>query len=250
MWKLLPKIGEVPRTDGTHRGGAEMDIKGDRRGLRLLAVGFADEAALVEDLERTLAQKAPFLGAAPLTVEVDRPLTPTLLAAVGEVFRRHPPLSLAGIQQGPVARPGPRALPATAERTPRVVRGSLRSGQDVEGAGDVVVLGDVNPGARLVAGGDVFVLGRLRGEVAAGQPSRRTALIWALDFQPTQVRIGDIRAIPDGQAAGVPEVAAVDGDRIVVTRWTGRLPAAGPAPGVNVPERAAWARRASSGSRS
>ncbi|MCL8208098.1 MAG: septum site-determining protein MinC [Actinomycetia bacterium] len=225
-----------------------MDIKGDRRGLRVLAVGFADEAALVEDLERTLAQKAPFLGAAPLTVEVDRPLTPTLLAAVGEVFRRHPPLSLAGIQQGSVARPRP--LGATAERAPRVVRGSLRSGQDVQGSGDVVVVGDVNPGARVVAGGDVFVLGRLRGEVAAGQPSRRTALIWALDFQPTQVRIGDIRAIPDGQAAGVPEVAAVDGDRIVVTRWTSRLPAAGPAPGVNVPERAAWPRRASSGSRS
>lgn len=226
-----------------------MEIKGDRRGLRVLAVGFADDSTLVADLERTLVEKGPFLGSAPLTVEVDRPLTPTLLAAVAEVFRRHPPLLLAGVHHGAAPRPAPRSLTPAGDKAPRIVRGSLRSGQDVQAPGDVIVVGDVNPGARVVAGGDVFVLGRLRGEVAAGQPARRTALVWALDFQPTQVRIADIRAVSGGQAAGAPEVATVDGDRIVVTRWTGRLTAAEPPPGVTAPAPPAWSRRAS-GSRS
>ena len=223
-----------------------MEIKGDRRGLRVVAVGFTDDMALVEDLERTLAEKGPFLGSAPLTVEVDRPLSPPLLAAIAEVFRRHPPLVLAGVHHCATPRAAPRALAPSADRAARIIRGSLRSGQDVESPGDVIILGDVNPGARVVAGGDIFVLGRLRGEAAAGQPARRSALVWALDFQPMQVRIADVRAVSGGQAAGAPEVAMIDGDRLVVTRWTGRLLSAEPPRGITAP---ASPRRAS-GSRS
>lgn len=54
---------------------------------------------------------------------------------------------------------------------------TLRSGQRVECAGDVVVLGDVNVGAEVIAGGSVAVMGALRGLVHAGATGAVTLLL-------------------------------------------------------------------------
>ena len=69
--------------------------------------------------------------------------------------------------------------------------GGLRSGQDVNYNGSVVVLGDVNAGAEVVAAGNVVVFGAVRGMVHAGASGDTGAFVVALSMQPVQLRIAD-----------------------------------------------------------
>lgn len=97
-------------------------------------------------------------------------------------------------------------------------KGTLRSGQNVQSNGHLIVLGDVNPGAEIEAVGNVVVLGALKGIVHAGADGDRNACVCALSMAPTQVRIGDIiTRSPDGAvASGEPEMAYVKDDRIYI----------------------------------
>ena len=100
--------------------------------------------------------------------------------------------------------------------------GTLRGGQALHHAGNVVVVGDVNPGAEIVATGDVLVFGRLAGVAHAGAQGDEAARVYAIDLDPTQLRIATfIRA--DAQKASVsqrvPEVALVRDNRIVVVAF-------------------------------
>lgn len=198
-----------------------MDIKGDRRGLRCLADGFQDDESLLLDLERTLSRQHGFLGTAHLTVEVDTlPLTASLLTGIADVFSQFPPLRLVGIHQKSQDRSTPSAI-AAEPLGALVVRSTLRSGQVIEHSGDIVILGDANPGARIIAGGDIFVLGRLSGMAMAGQPDGVAAQVSALIFEPSQVRIGRVWAVPAGEHSERPETAQLEGDQIVVSPWQG-----------------------------
>lgn len=95
---------------------------------------------------------------------------------------------------------------------------TLRGGQTLHHAGNIVVVGDVNPGAELVATGDILVFGRLAGIAHAGARGDENARIYALDLAPTQLRIAthiaaDERAKPRSVA---PEAALVREGQIVV----------------------------------
>lgn len=104
----------------------------------------------------------------------------------------------------------------------RIVYGTLRSGQKVESDHSLVIFGDVNSGAELVAGGDIIVLGTLRGVAHAGAYDETGGgrLIFALDLQPTQLRIGTVisRGTSEGTSKG-PELARVEGDIVVVESY-------------------------------
>jgi septum site-determining protein MinC len=95
-------------------------------------------------------------------------------------------------ESGP-ERPSRRA--AVTEASPKqdllVHRGTLRSGDHLQGGGSVLLLGDVNPGARISAEGNVLVWGRLRGVAHAGIRGNRDARIVALQLRPLQLRIAD-----------------------------------------------------------
>lgn len=130
-------------------------------------------------------------------------------------------------------RPAERAEP-TAAAGPAAdtltVRQTLRSGQRIEFAGHVLVLGDVNAGAEIVAGGDIAVFGALRGLAHAGAEGDLGAVIVALGIQPPQLRIGPVisrgsgnPARRDAKEAALPEIARVEGDTIVVETFRGRL---------------------------
>ena len=98
-----------------------------------------------------------------------------------------------------------------------MLRGRVRSGQKIEARKHIVIAGDVNPGSEISAGGDVIVLGRLAGKVHAGCPKDQSAIIFALEFKPTQVRIGTIAAAGiDEEFSAKPEYASVEDDGIVV----------------------------------
>jgi septum formation inhibitor MinC len=113
----------------------------------------------------------------------------------------------------------------------RIVYGTLRSGQRIETEHSIVVFGDVNSGAEVIAGGDVVILGTLRGIAHAGayDESGGGRVIFSLNLRPTQLRIGlvisrgsgadDAESTPRG---GLPEVARVDGNMIVVEPYQSR----------------------------
>lgn len=74
----------------------------------------------------------------------------------------------------------------------------IRSGQVVEVAGDLLLIGDVNPGGTVKAGGNIFIMGALRGTAHAGCYGNEQAIIAASSMKPSQLRIGDcINRSPD-----------------------------------------------------
>jgi septum site-determining protein MinC len=108
--------------------------------------------------------------------------------------------------------------------------GTVRSGEVVRFGGDVLVFGDVNPGAEIVAGGDIHVFGALKGLACAGARGDDTAIVFALDMRPTQVRIHKVIQIAGGESpdrAGrhaVPEIAWLSHGSIVIEPYRGRHP--------------------------
>lgn len=93
----------------------------------------------------------------------------------------------------PVVAAGPEVEPTL------MVRKTLRSGQRIQFAGNVVVLGDVNAGAEVEAEGDVVILGNLRGIVHAGCKGRSDATVLALNLHAAQLRIGNLIGLVAGQ---------------------------------------------------
>jgi septum site-determining protein MinC len=102
----------------------------------------------------------------------------------------------------------------------------------------IVVIGDVNPGAQVISGGDVMVWGRLRGVAHAGADGNDRAVVTALDFAPTQLRIAALTTISPESRRGFslkfwkkepprrPESARILEGRIVVEPWDEAKPSA------------------------
>ena len=99
---------------------------------------------------------------------------------------------------------------------------NLRCGQQVNFAGHVVVIGDVNPGAEIIAHGNVVVIGALRGLVHAGANGDQEAFVAAFRLEPSQLRIaGVFTRAPDDEKAGFsgePEIARLQGGQVVVKK--------------------------------
>lgn len=107
----------------------------------------------------------------------------------------------------------------------RIISSMLRSGQRVETEHSLVVFGDVNSGAELVAGGDIVILGTLRGVAHAGAYDETGGgrTIFALNLQPTQLRIGSIISRGSGDTREKsPEIARVDKDIIIVEPYSAK----------------------------
>ncbi|GAB6097167.1 septum site-determining protein MinC [Desulfatiferula olefinivorans] len=112
----------------------------------------------------------------------------------------------------------------------KVMAGRVRSGQRVDAAHHLIILGDVNPGGEVTAGGDILILGSLCGTAIAGQSTGEKAIILALDFRPTQVQIA--ARVAAGMAASPGkkiEYAYVENGAIVVDNYLtanpfGKLP--------------------------
>lgn len=89
---------------------------------------------------------------------------------------------------------------SVAGRDGEFYRGTLRSGQVLESASSIVIVGDVNPGAKIISQRNIVVLGALNGNAYAGAGGDGSCFIVALDMDPIQIQIGDILAkSPDKQ---------------------------------------------------
>lgn len=214
-----------------------ISIKGGRDGLRLRLDATAAWAELVTTLERQLSQNPSFFAGARLTLDVgDRALSEEQLGEVLKLMQQHGVATEsidasaresrnAARAAGLTARPLPRyqepptAAPAGEGEAVLLVR-TVRSGQVVRHHGHITLIGDVNPGGELIAGGSVVVWGRLRGLVHAGALGNAEALVCALELRTNQLRIADqIATAPQGGGPLNPEVARIDGGRIVVEPW-------------------------------
>ena len=100
----------------------------------------------------------------------------------------------------------------------KFVHGTLRSGQEVEYNGNIVVIGDVNPGAFLKAKGNIVVLGSLKGVAHAGIGGNYDAIVAAYSLLPVQLRIGEIIVRPpDGDVQyKLPEIAKIVNGEVLI----------------------------------
>lgn len=134
-----------------------------------------------------------------------------------------PAVPTAGAGAAPPASAAGGAAPVAAAWGETVlIKRTLRSGQQIRHAGNVVVLGDVNPGAEVVATGDIVIMGVLRGVAWAGCKGDLGAVVAAFRLQPTQLRIGHlISRPPDGEPVNPsqPEMAYVRGGNVIIDAY-------------------------------
>lgn len=71
----------------------------------------------------------------------------------------------------------------------RFYEGVVRDGKSVESDGHLTLVGDVEEGGKISAVGNVIVIGSVKGSVEAGCMGNDNAYIFALDLQPTDIRI-------------------------------------------------------------
>ena len=100
-------------------------------------------------------------------------------------------------------------------------KGIIRGGEVVERDKSIIVLGDVNPNANLSSEGNIVILGSLKGTACAGSSGNRNAFIFALDMQPSQLRIADfIARSADGTESKLnstgPMLAYLDSENICI----------------------------------
>ena len=120
----------------------------------------------------------------------------------------------------------------------RLVTATLRSGQKIETEHSLIVFGDINSGAEVIAGGDIVVLGTLRGIAHAGAYDETGGgrVIFAINLQPTQLRIGMTISRGSGSSSGGDsgsdassnfasgaEIAVVEDGLIVVEPYKARV---------------------------
>jgi septum site-determining protein MinC len=183
-------------------------IKADRAGFTLIPDPDASFDAVLAFMDDRLAQSRDFFQNTEMVLDLrNSPMRSDEISAlytrlyqksqvrVVEV-RLSEDLSFSLSGDPPKSRRPVEAEPKGHDDAPVIVRNTCRSGMRIVSASDCVVLGDVNPGAEIIAEADVIIFGRLRGVAHAGAGGDRTARIWALNFEPNQIRIADLVAVP------------------------------------------------------
>jgi septum site-determining protein MinC len=235
-----------------------ISIKGIRDGLLLSVDGRNALTDLMSELEQVVRERHAFLQGSRIALSVGmRPFTAEHLSTVQTLLADHDlelwavlaerdetrqaarrlglatrlPGSQTDLDGNVLATetavsdlPPPTDVPVTGDL---FLRKTLRSGRSIYHEGSVTILGDVNPGAEIIAGGSVIVWGRLRGLVHAGAAvspegmGDETAVICALDLNPTQLRIADQIAISPAEVRSKPqpEKAAIRQGQIVAEPW-------------------------------
>jgi septum site-determining protein MinC len=215
-----------------------IQIKGIRDGL-LVTLGSGAWPDLLTSLVKNIGGQPAFFQGARVALDVgDQVLHVAELSALRDQLSEHGISLWAVLSESPVTEQTAQNLGLATRisnpRSPEVqsapeevpenaalwVHQTLRSGQRVAYEGHVVVMGDVNPGAEIVAGGSVVIWGRLRGVVHAGAQGDEQAVVCALDFSPTQLRIAsEIALSPKQKGKPQPEIARLKDGHLVAEPW-------------------------------
>ena len=180
--ELAKQVGEKFKGTEKFFGNAKMAVSFEGRRL-----SEQEEKELIDAItENSSIQIVCIMNHDPQMEEAMRRRVEQALSEDGRGFRK-----AAGKAESPAAREqaGPES---------DFYKGNLRSGQVLESASNVTLIGDVNPGARIVSQGNIVILGSLRGNAWAGAGGDDRCFIFALDMKPIQLQIGDyIAKSPD-----------------------------------------------------
>jgi septum site-determining protein MinC len=203
-------------------------MKGTLDGLKIVLDDSHKFLPVFEHLEKRIkASKAFFAGNRISLALKTRVMTKDefdyarthLLFKYGIEIESEVPLDqLTKSEPSPIIIPTPQPVQAS---NLKIVSHTLRAGQMIEHAGDVVILGDVNPGAEITTTGSAYVFGSLRGRIWCGSKGDRNSFIVALDFEPVQMRIADKVVVSPGKTPNhdkIPQKAFIEGDSIVVVK--------------------------------
>jgi septum site-determining protein MinC len=232
----------------------QVSIKGVRNGLQI-TFGTGEYDAILQDLTEELEKKQGFLSGGRIVLAVgNRSLTQQQLADLQTMFAREEmelwtvlsdaidtreaarqqglairmpgshtdldgnPVDIEPLQNG-TNDPPPNTFDPNKHAL--IFKETLRGGRSIQHDGNVLVIGDINPGSEVIAGGDVIVWGKVRGLVHAGAYGDNSAVICALDLNPTQLRIADQIAVsPEHTPQNpVPEIAKIRHNQIQVETW-------------------------------
>jgi septum site-determining protein MinC len=201
LLRLPPARGAASLLEEVRQALGDQETVGPLGGELTLLAG--DWRLPLPELRAVQALLEP-LGLALSRVCSDLPETRVAAAALGLIAE-----APAQVSAAPTGGAGGEAVPGL-----RVHRGTLRSGEHLQGEGSLLLLGDLNPGARISAVGDILVWGRLRGVAHAGCQGDDAARIVALQLRPLQLRIAGAvaRGPQERPAPGLAEQARlVDG---------------------------------------
>ena len=208
-----------------------VQIKANRDGFTLVPDPAASFDTMLAYLEKRLSESRDFFQRAEMTLDLrERSLSTDEISRLYRLLADKGRVRLVEVRLGDdlqlvMDRPSdrrtllPRMVPRAPDNSALIVKNTCRSGMRVVSESDCVVLGDVNPGAEVIAAGDVIIFGNLRGIAHAGAAGDRSARIWALSIEPSQIRIADIVAVPPRGSKPTPkrfEIAEIQGDLIEV----------------------------------
>ena len=200
----------------------EVVFKGTKNGLQVVLDDQVDFEEVVRRFAQRLKSADYFFRGADVTLDTGaRELTEEQVLALEDLARRHR-LNVVKVVSESVTIERQKTVGGDFVATDETLlhKKTLRSGQNIEFAGNVVILGDVNPGAQIRAGGDIVVMGTLRGVAHAGAAGNEEATVVALRLRPTQLRIGSFIGRPaeeeDDTKSVVPEVAKIKDGTIFV----------------------------------
>ena len=110
-----------------------------------------------------------------------------------------------------------------------IVMTDMKSGSQVSATCNVVVMGDISSGARVVANGNVIVMGSVSGFIHAGANGNQNAYVVAGNLNPKILQIaGNIAEAPDDEnheenKQNRPEIAFVSNDTMVIESYLPKM---------------------------
>lgn len=216
--------------------GESIMIKGNRYGLKVSLDNDYDFETLLTDFIIKLEEGRKFFGNSKISIDfqgmaLNEEETEIMVAAV-HTYSDMQVFCIVDESMAVVAPEDFKVEPIAPEVIHEVVtnsvvpmesavfhQGTVRSGQEINVATGIVIVGDVNPGAKVIAKGNIFIIGQLRGFAHAGFGGADNACIFALKMAPTQIRIGRVIArSPDKfkEDGMIPQIAFLEDKRITI----------------------------------
>jgi len=200
-------------------------LKGTIQGLYLIADMSYDRVKVEKDLKSILNEAEKFLGSSDeillsvensIQEEDDMGFLESLLGSLGvkvnkKKLENHKDSGKSQDLQKDIYSEGNTLL----------IRKNIRSGQNIEHRGTIVIIGDVNPGAEIKASGHVIIIGNLKGNVHAGAQGDTEAIIYANKFLPNIIKIAGLIAKAPEDAKDIEseaEIARIYKNHIIIEK--------------------------------
>jgi septum site-determining protein MinC len=190
-------------------------FKGTKNGVIVMVNGSGSFEVIKQEIENKLCKSDGFFKNGKIYIDFsDANIDENHQEEIKRLIFQNYGISIQNVDRNKV-----RMFNGIYEGRTKFVQNTVRSGQSIEYAGNIVIIGDVNAGGQVSAGGNIIVMGVLRGMVHAGTSGNENAVIAAFSLQPTQLRIaGVITRSPDGDVPKpkCPELARIKDGCIII----------------------------------